>query len=247
MKLSALFLLLSFILFGFLENNPTESLEGAWKLVAVDGQPLPGDSPSMVRIMSGSYTMLGVYQSESPEFEYADGGSYTFDGTTFSSTVDFSSDDSSLVGLTLSARVELKGDTSFVTFPGTGDPSRQTWVRLDAAGTPLSGHWKIRAREREGVMADIQQTGPRKTIKILSGTRFQWCAMNTETKEFLGTGGGSYTFEDGEYKENIEFFSRDNSRVGASLSFQGWVEGNDWHHKGLSSRGEPIYEIWARQ
>lgn len=59
--------------------------------------------------------------------------------------------------------------------------------------------------------------GARKTIKILSGTRFQWAAINSETGEFFGTGGGNYTFKDGKYTENIEYFSRDASRVGASL------------------------------
>jgi hypothetical protein len=89
--------------------------------------------------------------------------------------------------------------------------------------------------------------GVRKTMKILSGTRFQWIAYNTETKEFLGTGGGTYTSVDGKYVENIEFFSRDNSRVGASLSFDFSLDDGRWAHKGLSSKGDPIHEIWTRR
>ena len=56
-------------------------------------------------------------------------------------------------------------------------------------------------------------------MKILSGTRFQWIAYNTETKQFMGTGGGTYTTINGEYVENIEFFSRDDSKAGLSLKF----------------------------
>ena len=97
-----------------------------------------------------------------------------------------------------------------------------------------------------GVMNEIKPSS-RKTIKILSGTRFQWAAMNTETKQFSGTGGGTYTFENGVYTEKIEFFSRDSSRVGLSLSFQGAVEGDDWTHKGKSSRGQEIHEVWRRE
>ena len=82
-------------------------------------------------------------------------------------------------------------------------------------------------------------------MKILSGTRFQWIAYNTETKEFLGTGGGTYTTEDGKYTENIEFFSRDATRVGTSLAFTFEIKDSNWHHSGLSSKGEPIYEIWS--
>ncbi len=86
---------------------------------------------------------------------------------------------------------------------------------------------------------------PRKTMKILSGTRFQWIAYNVETKEFMGTGGGTYTTTNGKYTENIDFFSRDNSRVGASLEFDFEIKGNDWHHKGFSSKGDPMHEIWS--
>ena len=78
----------------------------------------------------------------------------------------------------------------------------------------------------------------RKTIKILTGERFQWAAINTATGEFFGTGGGTYTFKDGRYSEKIEFFSRDSSRVGITLDFEGKVEGVNWHHRGKSSKGD---------
>jgi len=96
-------------------------------------------------------------------------------------------------------------------------------------------------------MQETGNRGPRKTLKILSGTRFQWAAINPETKQFSGTGGGTYTFENGKYTENIEFFSRDNSRVGASLTFDGEVSGDKWKHSGNSSTGNPIAEIWTRE
>jgi hypothetical protein len=87
----------------------------------------------------------------------------------------------------------------------------------------------------------------RKTIKLLTAKKFQWAAINTSTGEFFGTGGGSYTFENGKYTEHIEFFSRDNSRVGASLQFSDTLQGKRWIHSGLSSKGDPIYEIWTRE
>jgi hypothetical protein len=89
--------------------------------------------------------------------------------------------------------------------------------------------------------------GARRTMKILSGTRFQWIAYNTDTKEFFGTGGGTYTTVNGKYTENIEFFSRDNNRVGASLQFDFTIEDGNWHHKGLSSKGDPIDEVWTKR
>jgi hypothetical protein len=64
---------------------------------------------------------------------------------------------------------------------------------------------------------------------------------------FSGTGGGRNTAKDGNYTETITYFSRDNSRVGAMLDFKYEMLGNDWHHTGLNSRGEPMFEIWARR
>ena len=50
---------------------------------------------------------------------------------------------------------------------------------------------------------------------------------------------------DGKYVENIEFFSKDGSRVGAVLPFDYQIVEGEWHHSGLSSKGDPIYEIWT--
>ena len=84
-------------------------------------------------------------------------------------------------------------------------------------------------------------------MKILSGTRFQWIAYNIETKEFKGTGGGRYTTENGRYTEQIEFFSKDDARVGAELGFDYELKEGEWHHSGLNSKGKPMYEIWSKR
>ena len=119
--------------------------------------------------------------------------------------------------------------------------------RLDD-GKPgaLAGAWLITGRVTDNGMQTITP-GARKTMKILSGSRFQWIAYNSETKEFFGTGGGTYTTENGKYTETIEVFSRDNSRVGAKLEFDfSFVDGN-WRHSGKSSKGDPIDEIWTQR
>ena len=99
---------------------------------------------------------------------------------------------------------------------------------------------------REGIVVPIHRTGTRKTLKILSDTRFQWAAIDPGAKEFFGTGGGTYQFANGKYSEHIEFFSKDSDRVGSSLTFDGRLENGEWHHSGFSSKGDKIYEIWSR-
>ena len=109
----------------------------------------------------------------------------------------------------------------------------------------MTGNWVITGRKRDNEISTMTP-GARRTVKILGGGRFQWIAFNSETKELSGTGGGTYSAEDGIYKENITFFSRDDSRVGATLDFQYEVKDGHWHHSGKSSTGEPIYEIWSK-
>lgn len=38
-------------------------------------------------------------------------------------------------------------------------------------------------------------------------------------------------------------FSRDSTRVGAALTFDGKLNNGEWHPNGLSSRGDSIYEV----
>lgn len=133
------------------------------------------------------------------------------------------------------------GQTLTTNLSGTSAP----WQRIDSNEGPMAGVWRIVGR-KEGENMNPIPLRDRRTLKILSGTRFQWVAINIKTGEFSGTGGGTYTFKNGKYIENIEFFSRDNNRVGASLSFDGKIENGQWHHSGLSSTGSPIYETWGK-
>lgn len=45
--------------------------------------------------------------------------------------------------------------------------------------------------------------------------------------------------------QKISNFFKNNARVGATLTFDFDKQGDDWHHSGLSSAGDPIYEIWS--
>lgn len=116
---------------------------------------------------------------------------------------------------------------------------------LTSSKNPMSGVWRISGRERNGEMREMNW-GSRKTLKFLIGGMFQWVAFDNESGSFSGTGGGVYDAKKGTYKETIQFFSRDQSRVGAQLSFNYELNGDEWTHSGLSSKGDPIKEIWKR-
>ena len=119
------------------------------------------------------------------------------------------------------------------------------WKKISGVTRPLQGKWLMSGRVRGKTERRRDTNQPRKTMKILVDGYFQWIAFNTNTFSFMGTGGGRYTAENGTYKEKIDYFSRDNKKVGISLSFSYSKKDQDWHHKGFSSKGDPIHEIWA--
>jgi hypothetical protein len=193
-------------------------------------------------IFTDGYFSYTHYNMATKQFHVTYGGTYKTANGQIATRLEFHSGDSTQVGTAPSYPFTLANDV--LTINVDGDAT--TWKRLDNGTAPLAGNWRITGRMEGGKVQAIHQTGTRKTVKILSGTRFQWAAINPGTKEFFGTGGGTYTFQNGKYTEHIEFFSRDSSRVGASLTFDGAVKKDGWHHSGLSSRGDKIYEVWNK-
>jgi len=111
----------------------------------------------------------------------------------------------------------------------------------------LDGAWLFATRGPDEGQERRGEANTRKTLKYLQDGHFQWVAYDTDGFEFSGTGGGTYTSKNGTYTEHIDYFSRDNSRAGASLDFNYELKGADWHHTGNNSKGEPLYEIWSRR
>lgn len=198
------------------------------------------DGEEDILLFQDGYVTHTVYRAN--EFLYSHGGTYKITGNQLEVMVEYNSLNKDEVGTQLSLEVGLSGNQLVL---GMGDQN-MVWSRLDDSTAPLAGVWQITDRVQEGGLVPIQRSGTRKTLKILTGTRFHWFAIDPATKLFAGTGGGTYTFANGKYTENIDFFSRDNSRVGAALQFDGKLEDSKWHHSGLSSKGDKIYEVWGR-
>lgn len=214
-------------------RKPQHELAGAW----VNRE---GSREHLITIVD-DYLVYTVYDEANRKFEYTLGGPVERKGQSLQVVLQFNTLQKELVGTTFSYVMSWKEKNLMLEIDG----KQREWTKVDAGAAPLAGVWRISGRKQNGQVSDIA-LGARRTLKVLTGTRFQWTAINIDTKEFFGTGGGTYTFENGKYTEKIAFFSRDSSRVGASLSFDGKIENGDWHHSGLSSKGEPIYEIWTR-
>lgn len=223
MKLLIIFLAL-FISRPSFQGDP--DLQGAWKNVQ-------GNTTTIILIGEG-YITFTVYTPDA--FKETRGGTYKTEGDKIVIHQEFNT-----------AEKELKTETiNFQIKNNILHAGDREFDQVDNGKAALAGVWKITGRMNEGKITPMQQTGTRKTLKLLTGTRFQWFAINPEGNKFSGTGGGTYSFQNGKYIENIEFFSRDASRVGVSLVFDDHLEEGKWHHTGLSSKGDKIYEIWEK-
>jgi len=229
--------ILFLIIYIFIINiNNSQSLIGAWERNHVSEN---GTDLKSVVIFSDGFQAISTYESKTGKFIYSNGGTWKLEGNNMTEIVEFDTKNSERVGSEVKFQINLNNNSLSII------GSEMEFKKIDD-GSPgnLSGAWLMSGRVRNGQkqLRDINR--PRKTMKILSGTRFQWIAYNTETKKFMGTGGGTYTTKNGNYNENIEFFSRDNSKSGLKLKFDYEIIDNQWNHKGFSSKGDPLHEIW---
>tara|TARA_B100000768_G_scaffold76391_1_gene72872 strand:+ start:4992 stop:5702 length:711 start_codon:yes stop_codon:yes gene_type:complete len=220
-------------------NIKAQSFIGAWERNHVSEQ---GEELKSVVIFSNGFQSISTYETQTGKFVYSNGGTWELSGDTITEKVEFDTNDSSRVGSEVNFKIIISDSTMAII------GSEMKFKRIDN-GKPgkLEGPWLMSARIRDKKKQLRDTSKPRKTMKILSGTRFQWIAYNTETKKFMGTGGGTYTTKDGKYSENIEFFSKDNSKAGLSLKFDYELLEGKWHHKGVSSKGDAIHEIWSKR
>lgn len=231
---SFLFLLL---LLGCTLSTKAQSLDltGAWESGPEENR--------ITMILAGRYFAAAVYNKKNNTYIGTCGGTWRIEKNQFIEVHEFNTMKPEMIGIEQKSEVTMKaGKLLFKNAEQTEEFSKID----DGSPGHLAGAWLISGRMTDKGL-EKRTPGPRKTMKILSGTRFQWIAYNHETKEFFGTGGGTYTTENGKYTENIEFFSRDNSRVGAKLQFDFSIENGEWRHKGLSSKGDPIDEMWTKR
>ena len=192
--------------------------------------------------LDDSYLVHSVYQEGPAEFIKTLGGFYTAAEGKLDVQLEFNSQYAQDSLRSLSIPYIMEGEILVLKLDQPLEFQRGASVSQD-----LDGKWLFATRGPDTGQDRRGEANARKTMKFLMDGRFQWIAYHTETFRFSGTGGGHYTTDEGNYTEHIQYFSRDNSRAGAKLTFMYNINGDDWHHQGKNSRGEPMYEIWSRR
>ncbi len=192
--------------------------------------------------IASDYLVHTVYESNPAKFIKTQGGFFKVENNQLVVQLEFNSNFEQDSVRQLSMPFKMDGPNLLLEME-----SKIEFKPIEKKNQELDGQWLFGTRGPDKGQERRGDSKPRKTLKYLQNGRFQWIAYNVDTMKFSGSGGGSFTSKDGVYQENIEFFSRDNSRVGAKLKFSFEVKGNDWHHQGNNSKGEPMYEIWMKR
>lgn len=226
----------------FASSAVAQSLIGAWEFedTATSGKVLRG-----FVLFSEKYQVATWYDPETGVVVKTNGGLWSIDGDRVTEVVAFDSENNERVGSKITFAIEW-ANPQMMRIVGS-----DTWLtQIDkGASDELSGAWFLSGSKSNGE-DDLQvrdNAFPGNTMKILSGSRFQWITYDAESKVFKGTGGGIFTTIDGQYTETVEFSSVDHSYADTSKQFQYELINGDWHNTGKSSKGLPIYEIWTRR
>lgn len=192
--------------------------------------------------ITDNYLVYSTYKKSPAEFIKNIGGFYTIMDNTIKVDLEFNSNFENDAKKKMAFPFKIKENGLQLS-----GKSELNFHKIASKTQDLDGLWLFATRGPDTGQERRGNENPRKTLKFLQDGRFQWIAYQTETMRFSGSGGGSFTSTNGIYTEHIEYFSRDNDRVGASLEFNYEIKGNDWHHTGKNSKGEPMYEIWAKR
>lgn len=230
-------LLTSLVLFcsftSIRQNNI--ALTGAW-------EQKKGDIQTVIIITDHIFSSA-TYNKAEKKFISSYGGNWHSQGDKMVLRVEWNSLDSTQVGKDIISAVSI--NKKQLTIEGTNGH----WKRLDD-GKPgtLTGAWIITGGyNNDQVSKRKSPFFPRRTMKVLSGKYFQWIAYNVVTKQFIDTGGGTYSTENNQYTETIHFFTKTAESVGKTLKFEYSFVNGDWRHKGQKSTGGPMDECWSKR
>lgn len=232
----SLFLFLSLLLLSFtIKKDIPKEIQGAWQYTSGKEQT--------VIIISAQIFSSATYNISEKKFISSYGGTWSVKDNKLVLKTEWNSNDSTKVGADWVADITIEKKQLSI----SGLPKKLD--RLDD-GTPgaLAGAWVITGSyTNDQVSKRRSPFYPRRTMKVLSGKHFQWIAYNVVTKQFIDTGGGTYTTENGKYTETIHFFTKTAESVGKSLSFEYSFVNGDWRHKGQKSTGGPMDECWTKR
>lgn len=232
-----------FLLCCFIASGFSQTLNGAWRLIERNDKSIENE---IIKLYSNSYFTYASYEKDSGEFLEAKGGTYALTNLSYKEHLEIDSNEPANSGTTIDYSITLNDKRMTVTNLTCGEI--EVWQKFDEGDNyEMAFCWRIHMKKDKGD-ADWRTIKyvPRKTLKMITNSRYQVLALNSETGKFVGSSGGTWSGKGDTYIENIEFFSKDQSNVGRSLEFRRIFQDGLWLHTGTTTKGESMEEKWHR-
>jgi len=100
---------------------------------------------------------------------------------------------------------------------------------------PIEGTWELILKTASNpdttVTLDISN---QRELKIITASHFVFVMQSADGTEFIGGGGGRYTYEDNTYTETYDFSSfLESLPIGKSIEFSARFEGDKFYQTGM--------------
>lgn len=234
--------------------NQAQQLEGAFLLRASQyGDKVNSEEKSLsrkvVKIFKDGYWITGFFGHQQHPFDGSGGGTYTTENGKYIETLRFYSWDSTAAGKTYTFDYRLAGDRYFQTGFINSDKYKNYVIKEEMSrirpvcelkNDALEGVWFLRESLYDDVKSEIVR--PMEMVKIYAYPRFAWARYNTANGQFLGAGGGSYSFDGKKLIEHIEYITYDVA-LGSDIEAEVQLEGRQMQQSFPVWRGK---ETWQR-
>jgi hypothetical protein len=246
---------ISFLLFVSISISVSaQNLEGAFNAISaqygeINASPLDMMRERVVKIFKDGYWMAVSFGNSIHPFRGCTGGTFIVKNGKYIETVLFSSWDSTAVGKAfkfdckvMKDDFEQKGFVNSQKYPNhlVFEEYKRINPELSLKDSSLEGVWFLQSTVWDG---DDAFKAPISEMKIYAYPRFAWAQFNTETRQFVGAGGGTYQYDGSTVMEKIDYFTFDmamgiNFKVDVFMKPDGQMQQTSW--------GGRMVELWKR-
>jgi len=186
---------------------------------------------------------VAVYNEKEKQFLYTWGGTYVLHNSQLQVQYEWSSNDSNLVNTSSAIDFDIKRNKLSL-----GETLSGLEKGVTNHSGDLQGAWIISGNYIDGVAKKRANPFlPRRTMKLIVGDYFQWVSYNVVSKKFFDAGGGKQSHGNGQYNEEIEYFTKTPASIGKKMNYTYSISGDDWRHTGQKSTGGQLDECWTRR
>lgn len=205
-------------------------------------------STKSVKLFKDGYWISAAFGNQKYPFGGSGGGTFTTNNGKYMETLRFYSWDSTARGKTYTFDYRLEGNQFFQSGFINTEKYQNYLIKEEMTrmipvcalqNAALEGVWMLKEASTNG---KSEFSSPMEQFKIYAYPRFAWARYDTSTGQFLGTGGGSYSFDGKKVIEHLEYITYDLA-LGTDVEIEVVLQGARMQQ---TSWGGSYKETWQR-